>query len=488
MSGSECKGTEYRPRDDLVRILHVDDDQPFLEVSEAYLDMELPAAEVTTVTKPTEALDLLTEHPFDCIVSDYEMPRIDGLELLERVRETYPNLPFLLYTGKGSESIASQAINAGVTGYFQKGGSEQHERLANRVTHAATEYRANLDSKRYSAALQALGYPMYVVDSCGRFTYVNEAFAEFTGYRSEEVVGAEPSLVKTDESTERANEALRSVVSSSGPDVEQFEIEVLTADGEVVPCRDHIAPLPFETEYRGCTGILRDITTQRRRREELAEKNERLEHFISAAAHDLRTPLMTAQTAASMAHQTDDSEFFDQVDEAHDRLERILDELLTVAREGQDTAVTEAVALTEAGRTAWESVETDAADLTVRDSATLAASPSRFRRLLENLFQNAVAHGGETVAVTLGTLDDDAGFYIADDGPGVPAEGREDVFDPGYTTADDGTGFGLSIVTRIADAHGWEVVVTESADGGARFEVTNVEFSSSDGLQVGPAR
>jgi len=80
--------------------------------------------------------------------------------------------------------------------------------------------------------------------------------------------------------------------------------------------------------------------------------------------------------------------------------------------------------------------------------------------------------GGEMrqVTVTVGTLPD--GFYIEDDGPGIPADEREDVFDAGYSTTEDGTGFGLSIVEEIADAHGWEIRAAEGSNGGVRFEIT----------------
>ena len=94
---------------------------------------------------------------------------------------------------------------------------------------------------------------------------------------------------------------------------------------------------------------------------------------------------------------------------------------------------------------------------------------------LENLFRNAIEHGGESVTVTIGVLDDKRGFYVADDGPGIPEAEREDVFDSGYTTSNDGTGFGLAIVSRICAAHGWDITATESESGGARIEITGVE-------------
>ena len=92
--------------------------------------------------------------------------------------------------------------------------------------------------------------------------------------------------------------------------------------------------------------------------------------------------------------------------------------------------------------------------------------------MVENLVRNAVEHGGDTVTVTVGDLP--GGFYVEDDGPGIPEDERRDVFESGYTTSSGGTGFGLAIVSEIADAHGWSVRVTEGSEGGARVEFTGV--------------
>jgi signal transduction histidine kinase len=95
-------------------------------------------------------------------------------------------------------------------------------------------------------------------------------------------------------------------------------------------------------------------------------------------------------------------------------------------------------------------------------------------QLLENLFRNAVEYGGEKVIVTVGELDD--GFYIEDNGPGIPETKRDEVFDAGVSTSQEGTGFGLSIVQKIVEAHSWEIRVIEGTEGGARFDITGVEF------------
>ena len=140
----------------------------------------------------------------------------------------------------------------------------------------------------------------------------------------------------------------------------------------------------------------------------------------------------------------------------------------------------EPIALTEVARDSWQSVETRQATLEVDGSQTVRADRSRLRQLFENIYRNSVEHGstssrpeGDDATVTVSAMD--GGFYVADNGPGIPEADREEVFEAGYSTAEDGTGFGLRIVRQVADAHGWEVTATESESGGARFQVTGVE-------------
>ena len=131
------------------------------------------------------------------------------------------------------------------------------------------------------------------------------------------------------------------------------------------------------------------------------------------------------------------------------------------------------VDLGELARECWQIVETAEAQLVVETTQTVQADDGRLRQLLENLFRNSVEHGGEDVTITVGPLDD--GFYVADDGPGIPESEREHVFESGYSTADEGTGFGLSIVEQIVRAHDWDIRVTQSDPEGARFEITGVD-------------
>jgi len=259
-----------------------------------------------------------------------------------------------------------------------------------------------------------------------------------------------------------------------------------------------------------------------RERERLLERqNERLEEFASIVSHDLRNPLNVAQGRLALVYEDCESDHLDAVATAHGRMNALIDDLLTLAREGETAGDATAVDLAAVAEASWRHVETPGATLVCDADRRLRASESRLQQLLENLFRNAVehgstgnrtaqrsgdavehgstssrsqtrddsvehgstssrpepddraAHGSVGVTVTVGDLDD--GFYVADDGPGIPDAERERVFEPGYSTSDAGTGFGLAIVSAVVAEHGWELDVTTSADGGARFAITGVE-------------
>ncbi|MGM0604043.1 MAG: PAS domain S-box protein [Halobacteriota archaeon] len=213
------------------------------------------------------------------------------------------------------------------------------------------------------------------------------------------------------------------------------------------------------------------------REDELERQNDRLETFTSIVSHDLRNPLNVATGHLELAATSGDSQHLEEVANAHDRMESLIEDVLTIAREGETVQNPTPIELPTLLTDCWHTVETADATLEIETEAVLMGDRRRLRQLLENLIRNAIDHGGEAVTITVGDLDD--GFYVADDGPGIPADERAHVFDHGYTTSKTGTGFGLPIVHQLADAHGWRIGVASSEAGGARFEITGVQFDSA---------
>ena len=185
--------------------------------------------------------------------------------------------------------------------------------------------------------------------------------------------------------------------------------------------------------------------------------------------------LNVAVGRVELARETGELDHLDAVERAHERMNALIDDLLTLAREGDRVSDVEAVDIRDIARGCWANVSTVDATLNVRTERSISADRSRLQQLLENLMRNALDHAGDDVTVTVGDID--GGFYVEDDGPGVPPDIRESVFDAGYSTDPSGTGFGLSIVEQIVSGHGWDITVTDGTDGGARFEITGVEFA-----------
>ena len=642
--------------DRAVRVLHVDDEPEFADLTATFLREADERFAVETVTSPVDALDALSAETHDCIVSDYDMARMTGIEFLETVRERYPDMPFILFTGKGSEEIASEAISAGVTDYLQKGsGTEQYDLLANRIVNAVDRAHAQAQARQSRDRFRSLSeaYPdvAFYIDETGEYVdilagdespllyddaeqLVGHQFRELlpsgTAERFLDVVdrALETDSLQTIEyqlevkagtrwfearvvpleasSTDRemviwvarditqykeregtltalhsaAQEVGRSddlgavyeTLIATAKRILEFDIvsiyveregnlvqEAWTMETDSKQCYEKTSIeeensfavrtfrngttilaedvgeselTPTDSGYRsvlsvplGAFGVfqaassdvrafdehdrefaellvnhariklaqladkerLRCRTEQlRERTDELERKNERLDEFASVVSHDLRNPLNTLELSLELAERTGEEDHFERCYRAVDRMDSLLEDVLSLAREGQEVDDLELVDLETVAREAWLTVETAGGELIVETSLTLRTDSGRLKQLLENLFRNSVEHGstspdsgmrgsdGRNVTVTVGDLD--GGFYVEDNGPGIPEADREKIFDAGYSTAGGGNGLGLRIVEQVVEAHGWSIRATDGTEGGARFEVTGVEI------------
>ncbi|MGB9930657.1 PAS domain S-box protein [Haloarcula amylolytica] len=339
-------------------------------------------------------------------------------------------------------------------------------------------------------ALDTLDDLFYVVGSAGNLRQWNARFPEVTGYSDAEIDDmAVHDFFPADE-RETIREAVNQAVEHGRTTV---EAELWTADGERIPYEFTGTRLTdTDGEVAGVVGIGRDISQRREYEQRLERQNERLDEFTSIVSHDIRNPLNVAEGHLELARAECDSDSLDKVSQAHERMRVLIDDLLTFARAGETATDLESVALADIVEECWQTVEGTRNTLVVETDRQIRADTAKLRRLLANLLRNSAEHGsadaqtpsddaaehsGENITVRVGTVEDTDrhGFYVADDGTGIPADDREQVFEGGYSTGEDGTGFGLKIVQRIAEVHGWTVTATESEAGGARFEVTGLE-------------
>jgi len=329
------------------------------------------------------------------------------------------------------------------------------------------EQQLQQERDRFRAVFEEAFDTMVLADEDGQYIKVNKSATELFRHPEDELIGRSiREFAPEDFDFEMAWQEFQQSEKELGtfplvrPNGDERIIEY-AATRDIIPDQ-HLS-------------VLRDVTERKQREQKLNRQNEQLDEFASLVSHDLRNPLNVASGHLEIARKDCDSEHLEPVKRALDRMNTLTEDLLMLARQGETIDDLEPVDIAVLVEGCWQNVETADATLVIDVNRTIYTDKSRLKQLVENLVRNAVEHGGDAVTVTVGELDD--GFYIEDNGPGIPEHEHDDVFDAGYSTNKEGTGFGLSIVKQIVNAHDWEIHVAEGSEGGARFEISSVKFN-----------
>lgn len=468
------------------------------------------AFDVETATGWRQGSDRLAWPDVDAIVCVHTPDSFDAVAFLESIDDTYPTLPTYI-VGDVSTSEESVGATSFDTAELPALASTIETRLDDRDdartmdrfdgTEAAKylnvaekdidqllagdidrERAADLLHKRQlvEALFETIPIHLYVKDRQGRHRYVSEQYFEEETSEFRDKADPEIPYVARNHAW-RAYEDDRYVID---------EGEAILGKEEYLPSLEkwnNSSKVPWrdaDENIVGLLGVTYEVTERKERRQEVERQNERLSEFAHLVSHDLRNPLQVARSALELAQSTDDPdpEYLETIDQALGRMGEIIDDVLQLAKYGKSVIEPAPLDLREVITQAWGITGSVGGTLRVEDDiGQIRGDESHVQQLFENLFTNSVKHanrGGEAVTVTVGPLFEDGeqtGFYVADDGIGISAAQRDAIFASGYSTADDGTGFGLTIVQEIVEGHGWSIDVTESVTGGARFEIHGVE-------------
>ncbi|MBP1954392.1 PAS domain S-box-containing protein [Halarchaeum rubridurum] len=395
--------------------------------------------------------------------------------LLVRREDTRIDVDLSLPDADGGPAIVDDVVEAPVdkASLFRR----LENLLVRRNQSIALARRYEESETRFEGLFQAIPDPAFVLDAERAITEVNDAFLDATGLTYAAVVDRRPDdlPVFDDDAVARLHDRLDATGSDGDGTSAAETLTYRDADGDTRHAELRVRNDTVAGEPTAVV-VMHDVTA-------IHETNRQLEEFASIVTHDLRNPLQVAKARLPMVEPAVDedapaADHLDVIDGSLDRIDSLVDGVRSLVRE-TDVEERRPVAFRDVVERAWRTVETDddAPVLDVDGEPTVEADPARLQQLLENLFRNAHDHGGDDVTVRVGL--DDGGFYVADDGPGIPPEERADVLETGYTTSNDGTGLGLKIVSEIADAHGWDLTIAESAAGGARFEIGGVDVTDS---------
>lgn len=425
----------------------------------------------------------------ECIVYDQDDQVADLSQFLTEVRRNDPPVPFLFVVQPDSHVAVSNLLAAEQTDVFRTDDqSADVPLLAHRIEMLVEADRrrkklAQVEG-RYDTLFKRLTQP--AVET--RFDCetpiverVNQSFEDTFGYDRSEIVGESlDAYIVPPDRTEEAKQINRRAI-----DDEVFSCEVTrqTTTGT----RDFLLTTGVYDEPERFA-IYTDITEQKRQKRQLEQMNERLEQqndrlsrFASVVIHDLQSPLSVSRKAAKRAEETGDPEMFDTLYQTLDRMGAMRDELIALTQSEAQIEEMEIVDLASLAKETWRTVATAQAELVVTglDGHGVKADRTLLAHVFENLFQNAIDHNPPPVTVTVGMLDSPTGpigFFIEDNGTGIPREDHDRVFEYGYTTSDQGTGLGLSIVREFVVLHEWDIRVSETGVKGTRFEILDLEI------------
>ena len=471
--------------DDPLRLICFDDDP---EAAARLADrVDRPGIDAAPTVTETATLEALEGGGVDCVVYSYRLAADDAAPVISRIRRSWPSRPIVLYSHGDVDPESIPLATATTADAFVDDPTVDAllETIRTHVDRSAgiDDGRSARPSDDYvgfesiaihkadllDELLECLPIHLYVKDESARHVLVSRAFHDpevFLGNRDDEVPFAD------DDHTAQAYDDDRTVLSEGRPILDKEEY---------LPGLDRwnlsskVPLFDADDEPIGLVGVTRDITRRKETQEELRRQNERLEKFAEIVSHDLRNPLSIATASVDLERAERDSARLDDAAAALERMSELIDEVLALARHGRTVVETSLVAVEPVLEAARSTIEGDVIVDVRPDELEVVADEKRLQRLFENLLSNAVEHAGPDATVTVGVVDGGDGLYVEDDGPGVPPDDRSNVFDPGWTDSETGTGFGLAIVREIADAHGWSIAVTDGSAGGARFELTGLE-------------
>ncbi|MFX1283931.1 MAG: response regulator [Promethearchaeota archaeon] len=481
-----------------INVLHVDDEPSFLFLTKKYMSIlggnEL---QVHPLSESIKVFERLKEIDFDVIVTDYQMPGMDGLELLSKLREQKIDIPVIIFTGRGREKVAINALNLGANYYIEKSFDTEsqfgelrhvikqvvkHRRMEKALIESEERYRIIFDEspislweedfsavKRYFDQLKAKGitdlshyldkHPHEVEKITQMVNIVNVNYTTLKLYKAKNITEFFKGLSGffDEEATVLFQEEL--VALFDGKTTYQNEFPGYKLTGEKIDCIVKLSVVSgYEETLEKIIVSVIDITKLKKVEKKLRRQKEELSEFAHFIAHDLSNCLTTIEGYTQLL----DIEY----DETHiiskqiDYMKSLLTRSLTLADAGLAVKKDQDIDLNLLIERVAESNIPKNIIFNHDKLPTILCDQERLAQVFKNLFENAIIHGKpHKIMIKLEEAEKFLKILIINDGFPIPAEIQKRIFDYGFTTQKESMGLGLSIVRKIIEAHGWYITV-----------------------------
>ncbi len=504
-----------------IRVLLVEDNPADSRlVREMLTDLEDEAFAFQSAERLTAALEYMTREALDVVLLDLSLLDSQGMETFRRVREAAPGVPVVLLTGRDDQELGLEALREGAQDYLVKGKANaanlrqairyaiERHRLLLELEESQREYLAS--EERFRAVTEAATDVMLTVDDENLILFANRAVEKVFGYSCSEVLGRQLGQLVPESLRPEHSPGLEQHLERGKKEGrwESFELPGQRKDGAVVPLE-----ITFGAFVRGgqplYTGIFRDITQRKRaeaalrEKEELQRANEFKDQFLSTMSHELRTPLnailgfsqlLSEERYGTLSERQ--HRYVTHIREGGKHLLSLINDILDLSKieagrmELEQSALLLDATFEEALEALRPLAEKKNQNLRayVPKGLAIRADSRRFKQIVLNLLANAIKFTPENGRIELlaSTEKDQIRIEVRDNGPGIPADEQQRIFEAfsrgrqGGTGA-EGSGLGLAICRRLLQLHGSQLELDSAPGEGSRF------YFSLPGEEVRPA-
>jgi PAS domain S-box-containing protein len=456
----------------VITLLLVDDDPGLLELTRLFIEKE-GGIKIDPAISARLALEKLKKTRYDIIVSDYEMPEMDGIEFLKYVKEMGSDRPFIIFTGRSREDVVIRALNSGADFYLQKGGDPkvQFAELKNMIKHAVRKKRAEeallWSEENYRTLVESTEDSIYLVDRELRYHFMNTHHQKRLGIPAEHYQNKPYSAFHTPDETERFATAAQHIFSTGLSLQDESE-----KDGRWF--LRTFSPVKNEKtgQVRSVSIISTEITERKLAEEAIRRANEKLNFLSTVTRHDILNRLTFLhgylQLAKELTRDEKVLEYMARQEEAVEAIGRLI--IFTKDYRAVGTTPPEWQHIRIIAHTAVQNLEPYRITCTVNlDTVEIFAD-----HLLTNVFSclvnNALEHGEGITSLQFSYHETPRYLIVVceDDGVGIPEHEKEKIFERGYGK---GTGFGLFVAKEILGITGMNIRECGVPGRGAMFEI-----------------
>lgn len=461
-----------------IQVLYVDDEPALRDIGKLFLE-RTGYFSVVTIDSASAALALIKKKHFDCIVSDYQMPGVDGISFLKSVRAHGDKISFVIFTGRGREEIAIEALNNGADFYVQKGGEPKSQfvelahKIRTSVDRRRTEAALSESEERFRGITERISDLIIVVDPQGYSSFVSPSIISILGTPPEFYFKkmVEWITIPADDA-EKLESAFERI--NNGSLAEHLDFRMQKSDGSFAVFDGRALPVFKDGIYAGIQLVARDITDRKHAEEALQQANRKLHLLAGITRHDIKNQLMVLREYIRTLQETvPDPALEDHFTRIISTSERIA-AMIRITKTYENIGVKAPV---------WQDVrslfDTAVHDISVGKIQCINDIPTGTEvfadplivKVCYNLIDNAVRYGNKITTLRFSVLkrSDHTIIICEDDGVGVPAEVKEKIFERGYGI---NTGLGLALSREILDISGITLKETGEPGKGARFEMT----------------